>query len=251
MSGSAIQRFPVTIDGETARIGTASELAVVLDVLQGNHDRVVLEQLGPHLAEILATPHGFMATMKSLEPANQILLVECIGLELAPVLQKATHLAATLATLAEADVKNAIIRTLGTAGLRALVVTAYDLASVLHWVFGNSDQTVLALLGADYVRAIIRTGDDLGRVLAALEANSQSALLEQLGFEHVVEIVRNGRELAYVLRALPAAFSARLLDHYSRMQLVSLIGNAADWQYLWARLEPEEQTMIEHKLGAR
>lgn len=251
MGGNALQRFPVNIEGEVAQIGTANELAIALDVLQGNHDRMVLEQLGPHLAEIIATPGGFMTTMKSLEPVNQVLLVECIGPKLAGVLQKATYLASTLATLATPEVKEAILRVLGTKGLRALVITANDLAGVLHWVFGKSDQAVLDLLGADYVRSIIRTGDDLGRVFSALEADTQNVLLEQLGFAHIVDIVRDGRELAYVLRALPPAFSARLVAQYSRERLVTLIGNAGDWQYLWARLEPEEQVLIQQKLGGK
>ena len=41
-------RYPVTIDQETVQIGSASELAVALDVLQGQHDRAVLTQLQPH-----------------------------------------------------------------------------------------------------------------------------------------------------------------------------------------------------------
>ena len=249
MSLSQIKRFPVTIDGETTQIGTANELVIVLDVLQGNHDRVVLEQLRPHLAEIIAMPNGFIATMKSLEPANQILLVESIGSKLANVLQKSSYLAELLATLATQQVEDAILHALDTAGLRALVITAYDLANLLQWVYGHSDQKVLDLLGAEYVRAIIRTGDDLGHVLTTLETDSQNALLDQLGLAHVVEITRSGRELAYVLRAIPAAQSARLLGQYSREQLLALIGNAGDWEYLWARLDAAEQTMIQQKLG--
>ena len=250
MSGSQITRFPLTLEGETTAVGTAGELAIVLDVLQGNHDRAVLEQLRPHLAGIIATPGGFVATMKSLEPENQILLVDAIGPELARLLAKSTYLAEVLATLAAPAVEDAILDTLGTAGLRALVATAYDLANILQWVYGRSDQKVLDLLGADYVRTLVRTSTDLGHVLTALEADTQEALLEQLGAARVVEIVRDGRELACVLRALPARHSTRLLAHYSRAQLIALVGNAHDWEYLWARLEPAEQTAIQQKLGA-
>jgi hypothetical protein len=56
MDPSRIKRYPVTIDGETASIGTANELAVALDVLQGQYDRAVLEQLGPALAYITGGP---------------------------------------------------------------------------------------------------------------------------------------------------------------------------------------------------
>jgi hypothetical protein len=108
------------------------ELAIALDVLHGHYDRVVLEQLRPHFADIIATPAGLMATMKSLEPAAQLLLVEAIGTQLPRILQKSTYLADLLATLAAIEVKEAILQTLGAAGLRTLVSTATDLANVLR-----------------------------------------------------------------------------------------------------------------------
>jgi hypothetical protein len=249
MSASPVARFPITIDGETSEIGTANELAIVLDVLQGQHDRQVLEQLRPHLAAIVATPQGLITTVKSLEPANQIFLVEALGDRLSQALRRSTYLAELLAALATAEVEDAILGTLGRAGLRALVLTAEDLANILQWVYGHSDQKVLDLLGAEYVRAIIRSGNDLGRILPALEAEAQQALLAQLGAAHVAALVRSGRELAFVLRAIPPVETDRLLARYSRPELMALIGNADDWAYLWARLEPDEQTAIKTKLG--
>ncbi len=71
MTFSTLTRYPVTIDGETVTIGTAKELSVVLDVLQGQHDRVVLEQLAPNLADIVDSPLGFSTILKSLEPADR------------------------------------------------------------------------------------------------------------------------------------------------------------------------------------
>jgi hypothetical protein len=41
-----ITRYPITIDGETASIGSAAELAVALDVLQGQHDHETLAAPG-------------------------------------------------------------------------------------------------------------------------------------------------------------------------------------------------------------
>ncbi len=64
MDPSLIKRYPVTIDGETASIGTANELAVALDVLRGQYDRAVLEQLGPVRMEL-----GFM--LQGLEVHKQ------------------------------------------------------------------------------------------------------------------------------------------------------------------------------------
>ncbi len=53
MDLSQVNRYAITIDGETTGIGTANELALALDVLCGQHDRAVLEQLAPHLAEVV------------------------------------------------------------------------------------------------------------------------------------------------------------------------------------------------------
>jgi hypothetical protein len=60
----------ITIDGETTSIATARELMVALDVLQGQHDREVLEQLSPHLADIVADGAGLYAVLKVLSPAD-------------------------------------------------------------------------------------------------------------------------------------------------------------------------------------
>ena len=72
MRFDSFTRFPITIDGETAAIGSASELAVALDVLKGQRDREILTQLRPHLAEIIANPTGLMLVLKSLSPVDQL-----------------------------------------------------------------------------------------------------------------------------------------------------------------------------------
>ena len=56
MSAITLARYPVRLDGETADVGDAEELVVLLDVLNGRSDREVLTQLSPHLPLIIRKP---------------------------------------------------------------------------------------------------------------------------------------------------------------------------------------------------
>jgi hypothetical protein len=246
-----MSKYPITVDQETVRIGTAAELSVALDVLQGQHDRAVLTQLKPHLAKIIPTANQLLAVMKSLSAEDQVFLIEAIGADLPGVLQDASHLRDLLATLAEERVETTILNTLGRDGLRSLILTTEELAEVLEWVYGQTDQLALDLLGLDYVRNLAREAAGLSAILRSLNPILQSRLIDELGWEFCLDLVRDGRDLAYLLRALPAEVSERLLKHYDRAQLSKLIGNAHDWTYLYQRLEPAEADFIIHLLGLK
>ena len=220
-----IARHPVTFDGETAQIGTAGELAIALDVLQGNHDREVLEQLRPHLADIVAGPQGLFAVLRSLSRDDQIFLLDAIGPRLADVVQEPRYLRDIFATMAHAEVEEKLLNTLGSAGLQQLILTAEELAEVMEWLYGQCDQLALDLLGPDYLRGLFHDGDELALVLRALDNARQKYLLDVIGWERVAALVDEGRDLAQPLRALPPDASQRLLSHYSRDRLVQLIGN--------------------------
>jgi hypothetical protein len=257
MTMSQIPRHEVTIDGplgktgdyrETTCVGTANELAIALDVLQGQHDRAVLEQLRPHLADIIATPTGFALVVKSLAPPDQILLIEALGTRLAGILREVRYLRDLLATLADVDVEQRLLDTLGTAGLRALILTAEDLGEVLEWVYGQCDRQVLDLLGLDYIRGLVHNSYELALILNSVDRALQGAFIEQIGWERVVGLVTDGRDLAYLMRTLPPEASAQLIECFSRGQLVELINNAADWKYLWERLEPAEAEALLRRL---
>jgi hypothetical protein len=246
-----MSKYPITIDQETVRIGTAAELSVALDVLQGQRDREVLTQLRPHLAEIIPQANNLLAVMKSLSPDDQTFLVQSLGADLAGILQDAPHLRDLLATLAEEKVETTILNTLGADGLRSLILTAEELAEVLEWVYGQTDQLALDLLGPDYVQNLCRDAGDLSAILRSLDPVLQSNLIDQLGWEFCLGLVRDGRDLAFLFRALPVEVSERLLKHYDRATLVSLIGNSRDWTYLYQRLEPAEADFITHQLGLK
>ncbi len=251
MNATQVARYPITIEGETALIGTANELALALDVLQGQHDRAVLEQLSPHLAEIIGGPAELMTVLRSLAWPDQICLVESVGPKLAGVIRHARYLRDLFAILSVVEVEQAILQTLGTRGLRALILTAAELAHILEWLYGQCDRQLMELLGADYIGRLIRNGYQLGLVLNSLDETGQVDLIGKLGWPRVVALVTDGRDLAYLLRALPPAQSAQLLAHYSRRQLVELVGNRDDWAYLYGRLEPAEIETLEAKMGVK
>ena len=244
-----IKRYRVTIDDETIEIGTAAELAIALDVLNGTRDRALLEQLAPHLAEILGDGAGLILVYKSLTSADQIFATQTLGAQFASVLGSAQTLRDLLALLADATVEQTIIATLGADGLRALIHHASELAQILHWLYGDVDNQVLTLLGADYVRRLVHNGNELSLALDAMHEKGEREFLDMLGQERIRALISDGRDLAYVLRALPPQESIQILQGYSPAQLASLIDNANDWAYLWKRLEPAEAKFVAEKLG--
>ena len=154
MNFATVPRYPITIDGYTVGIGTANELSATLDVLQGQYDRVVLQQLSLHLADIIANPAGLMATLRSLVHADQVFLIKAIGKRLPEVVHSARYLSDIFAMLSSPDVEHQVLETLGKDGINTIVKTAADLADVLEWLYGRSDTKVLKLLGAERLQQL-------------------------------------------------------------------------------------------------
>jgi hypothetical protein len=239
-----VKRYPIDIEGESALIGTAGELVAALDVLQGNHDRAVLEQLHSHLADVLGGPRGLYATLRVLTAEDQLYLVESLGPQLVDVVQTASALRDILATLAESGVEEKLVEVLGGDGLRALVGSAEELAGVLEWVYGASDWLVLELMGEPFLRRLLQNGHEFSVVLRSLDPARQQQLIEWLGWEDVVSLVHDRRDLAHLLRALPAELSNRLLNHFTQDQLWDIVRDKRGFQYLYSYLEAEEAAYL-------
>jgi hypothetical protein len=239
-----IQRYPITIDGETASIGCAAELAVAMDVLQGQRDRETLTQLAPHLAEIIGSASGFLLVLRSLSVDDRIFLIQTLGPCLPAIIQSAARLRDILAVVSDPAVESALLQTLGSGGLRRLVLTGEELAEVLEWVYGDEDALALDLLGREALCRLCRHAGDLAAILRSISFDQQAALLETLGWPLVVDLVKDGYDLALLLRALPPKHSDRLLRHFSAGQLADLIGNSEEWAYLYRRLEPAEAELL-------
>jgi hypothetical protein len=244
-----IKRYPASLDGETLAIGTAGELAIALDVLNGTSDRVLLEQLAPHLGEIISDSAGLMLVFKSLSTADQIFLVGTLGAQLTTIIGSAQALRDLLSYLADTAVEQKIIATLGSSGLRALIHHVTELSQILHWVYEDADNQVLTLLGADYVRRMVHNGYELSLMLDTLHDRGEREFIEMLGYHRIKQLISDGRDLAYVLRAVPSEEGAKILDEFTSAELVALIGNANDWAFLWKQLEPTEAELLATKLG--
>ncbi|MDR3575162.1 MAG: hypothetical protein P4L50_14985 [Anaerolineaceae bacterium] len=239
-----INRYPIVIDGETAFIGTANELSIALDVLQGQYDRQALVQLQPHLAEIISHANGLITVLRSLSVEDRIFLIQALGPSLVDVVQSAVRLRDILAIVSDQDVEEKLLITLSTGGLRRLIMTGEELAEVLEWVYGEQDALMLELLGDDYVRQLCRHATDLSAILRNIDFSLQAKLLDALGWPFIVNLVKDGYDLASLMRALPPELSAKLLDHFSAERLLDLIGNADEWTYLYQRLEPAEADLM-------
>ena len=246
-----ISRYPITIDGEATDIGTSAELVAALDVLQGHHDRLVLEQLRPHLAAIVAGPQGFLATLRVLSADDQSYLIDALGPALPAIVKDARALRDILATLAEPGVEERLLTTLGPAGLNALIGSAEELAEVLEWIYGDCDRLALDLLGDDALRRLCLGGYALSLVLRALDEARQQELLTMLGWQFVLSLVQDRRDLAYLLRALPAEMSQRLLDHLADERLRSIVRDDRDRGYLEPYLEASEAAYLDQRLAGR
>jgi hypothetical protein len=242
-------RHTIEVDGQRAEIGSAGELAVVLDVLHGREDRAVLEQLRDHLPEILAGGRALIAVLRSLSHEDQVFLLKTLGSRLRDVVDDARTLRDVLSILATEEAERALLDGLGSEGLRGMIDTAEQLAEVLEWVYGHCDELPIELLGREHVNGMIRDGQEAAVVLRAMSPASQRELFDAIGMDRMLELVRDGRDLAALVRALPAEESVELLRRYDRSALVRLIGNRDDWDYLCRRLEPAEADQLFAKLG--
>jgi hypothetical protein len=242
-------RYPITVDGQSTDIGTAAELVVALDVLQGQYDRLVLQQLAPHLAEIVGGPPGLYSVLKVLSGDDQLYLIDALGPALLAAISSAAALRDLLAALSDQRVEERLLETIDSPGLSALLGSAEELAEVLEWVYGDCDQLALRLLGPDTLRRLCLGGYELSLVLHALDETRQMELLDTLGWRWVLTLIHDRRDLAYLLRALPADLSQRLLDHLTDDRLAAVLRDDADWRYLLPFLEEVEAAYLTQRLG--
>jgi hypothetical protein len=240
----------IEIEGQTAAIATADELAVALDVLQGQHDRAVLAQLRPHLPVLVDSPAALKGLLKVLAPEDQLFLIEALGPALLRAVGSAAALRDILAMLPDAPVVKKLLTTLGDAGLRELIEAPEQLAEVLQWIYGQCDLEALDLLGPEFLRHVLEDGYELSLALNAQNGDGQLHLLELLGWEHVLGLMHDERDLGYLMRALPAELSRRLLDHLSGERLRELVRDARDLRAVTPYLEADELECLRGRLEA-
>ncbi|MHB9031512.1 MAG: hypothetical protein ACYC6L_00545 [Anaerolineae bacterium] len=250
MDIASITRYQVTIDGESAQVGTAAELAVVLDVLQGAHDREVLEQLAPHLPGIIMDGRDLLAILKVLSTEDQLYLINTLGESLGSIVDNARILRDILAMLSANDVEEALLRQMGGDCLRQLAASPGELANLLEWLYGDGDELLLRLLGDDVLRGLFSCGSDLSQVLAMINRPLQQELLMTLGWDQVILLIHNRTDLTSLLAVLPADSSSTLIAEMPVERLRRLRRNASSWREFTAALEQREIDLLRVKLGA-
>jgi hypothetical protein len=248
MQKTVPERYPVLIDGETALVGNAAELAVVLDVLQGEHDRAVLEQLAPHLPAILVNTRGLQTIMRSLVPADQFFLVETLAGSLAEIITDAAGLRDLLAMLAEREVEEALLHGIGGARLRELATSPRELADLLEWVYGESDGLLLDMLGKAHLNHLFTSGTELAIVLSMLGQAQQRTLIEILGWQTALALIHNRHDLMQMCAVLPASLSAELLNRLPAEKLRALVRDFKGWRELTGALEHAEIDLLRARL---
>ncbi|MCE5237488.1 hypothetical protein LLH23_03245 [bacterium] len=245
-----MNEYRITIEGETATVANAEELVVALDVLQGDHDRAVLEQLRPHLPALVRGPRHLQRLLKVLQPEDQLFLLACVGPVLPEALEDGPALRDLLVILAEERVKEALLTGLGAEALRRLIETPEQLAEVLQWTYGHGDVTVLDLLGPAFLCDLLEDGYALSLALNALETDGQHRLIAMLGWDHVVGLVGSARDLAHLMRALPVELSHRLVAQLPAERVRALVGNARHWRSIEPFLEAAERACLRARLEA-
>lgn len=247
MKLSEIHRHTVSVEEETASIGTSDELAIALDVLNGRHDREVLEQLAPHLGEIVTDPSGLRSVLKSLSTEDQIFLIDSLAPQLAAIIGEASFLRDLFASLAHTEVELRIIEALSGEGLARLIGTAEELAEVTEWIYDECDEALLRALEPGYLGDLFKNAWELSLALTSLTPQAQEYLLDIVG--SLTHYVRDGRDLAYLLRALSVERSREVIESLVPDDLRRLLGNRSDQRYLWRRLEPAEADLLQERLG--
>ena len=238
----------ITIDGEQAVIRNAAELAVALDVLQGQRDRAVLEQLASNLHEILRDSRGLYGLMRSISAEDQRFVIETLGTKLVGIVQNASTLRDLMALFGEEAVEVAALQTLGPDGLHQLIGTPGELSEVLEWTYGSSDKIALDLLGPEFLANIFQNGREVSYVLNALDREGQHQMLDMIGWEYVLALVHDRQDLAYLLRALPFNMSRKLLDGLSGSRVRAIVRDERGRKALERHLDHEEIRILDQLL---
>jgi len=240
--------YEIKIGHDSARMETADELVAILDVLQGQHDREVLQQLEADLHLIIRNSKELFKVVSVLHYENPIYLFRGLGMHLAEVMRKGSGLRDLLAFVSEDEAEKVLIETLGSEGIQKLITNAVELAEVLEWVYGSMDLTILNYLTISTIQRIVKGGREMSLILNALDPASQRTLIGELGTLFVEKLIHQTEDFAYLMRALPFDTSKDLVDSMSGEKIRELIRSAEDLRYLNRYLDLNEQEYLKLKM---
>jgi hypothetical protein len=227
---------------------------VALDVLNRQHDRAILEQLAPVLGDLIAAgnrsaPANLKLLLKSLSAPDRLFVAAELGPRLLTLIGTAVELRNLIVSLTDLDVEAAILRGIGSAGVRRLVVRSQQLWEILEWLYGESDVLLLELLGAPYLRRLVAHGHDLAEILRRVDPDRQVPTLELLGWDFALDLIRDDVDLREILSALCTPACAAALDRLPVQRVVDLAGSEVGWYELGRRLSASKTVLLLEKLG--
>ena len=240
--------FEIRIGDESACIETADELVAVLDVLQGHHDKEVLQQLSPDLHSIIRNSRELLKIVAVLPNEDQIFLFKILGDHLSGIIGNGAGLRDLLAYISASEVEEALIEMLKPEGIQKLIIHVVELAEVLEWVYGCRDRMIIDYLGADSFQNMVENGRDLSLVMRSLEPDFQKQLLNELGIDYLNRIIRQKDDFSSLLKALPFETSKKLMDSMSHEKLKGLVRSSADLAYISKFLDQKETDYLKLKL---
>lgn len=239
-----MKRTKIEIEGLNTDVGSAAELVVVLDVLSGQNDRLVIEQLGADLPGILSDGNGLYQVLKSLAPEESLFFLETLGEKTGALFSTARELTEMLAFMSVPETETLMLKLIGGKRLREIITCPEDLAEILEWVYGDADISVINLLGGEYLADFFRSGTELSLVLNCLDETGQRLLMDLIGWKKTVAFTHSWQDLAFLLRALPSVLSKKYLSGFKPETIKQLIANKNDWEKIKNYLEPEEETFL-------
>lgn len=240
--------FKIKIGNECTTIETADELVAVLDVLQGQYDKEVLQQLAPNLHLIIRNSKELLKIVGLLPNEDQIFLFRILGDHLIEIIGSGSSLRDLLAHLLADEVKIRLIQSLKPEGIQKLIRNAKELAEVLEWVYGSQDRTVVNYLSIETIQKLIKGGSDLGLVLRAVEPDFQEYLLKELGHHYLVGVIHQTEDFASLLKVLPFETSKLVIDSLNDAKIKDLIRSADDLAYINRYLDQFKEDYLKHKL---
>ena len=240
--------FEIHIDNESATIETTDELVAILDVLQGQHDREVLQQLAPDLHRIITNSKSLYKIVSVIQADDQIFLFKLLSNHLIDIIGKGSSLRDLLAFISEEAVEFSLIESLKPHGVQKLIKSAVELAEVLEWVYGSLDKTIIQYLGINNIKKIVKSGRELSLILHAVNNELQEFLLDELGLVYMDVIIHETHDFAYLLRVLPFETSKKLIDNMSIDKIKDIIRTESDLDYINKYLDKKEHEYLKQKL---
>lgn len=244
--------YTLSIDNQTVLVEREEEIALVLELLGKDPKKstqlqwdVLMKIPDEVLMSLIQTYRGLMACLQPLNEKTQFLFLLKIGDTLANVIGNSSHFANILSSITHEKERMRLIRKVQRKGLNRLVRSADDLATILEWTYGESQEAMLGLLGTERIRELIDSAEAFAQVFRFIIKTKQALLMEELGYEYIFAYCHNGKDLVHLLQSLSAEGSTELLHHLGHNRVLGIVRHDIGLKNILTHLpHSKEQTVI-------